>query len=88
MAREKSKPPGPSRRPEIELSVRLDAEEITFGEVPSTKVEFFGEPHHEFGHENTRQNLHEHVEKGETYRTVRVDYLLASKLIFVERDRR
>jgi len=67
--------------PDIEFSARIDAKEMRFGEVPETKVEFFGDPDHESGHESERTNLPDKVVKGETYRDVRVDYRLASTIL-------
>lgn len=71
-----------SARPDIEFGVRIEAEEMRFGEVPETKVEFSGNPGHESEHGDRRTNLPDQVEEGRTYRDVRVDYRLASKLAF------
>ncbi|MDQ3588317.1 MAG: hypothetical protein M3350_04070 [Actinomycetota bacterium] len=70
--------------PDIELSARIDAKEMRFSEVPDTEVEFFGDPDHESAHGSDRTNLPDKVRKGETYRDVRVDYRLASKIRFDE----
>ncbi len=70
--------------PDIELSARIDAKEMRFSEVPDTEVEFFGDPDHESAHGSDRTNLPDKVRKDETYRDVRVDYRLASKIRFDE----
>ncbi|MDQ3587197.1 MAG: hypothetical protein M3433_07600 [Actinomycetota bacterium] len=79
--RKKSARPG---SPDVELSVRVDAKEMRFGEVPETKVELFGDPGHESAHGSDRTNLPDKVREDETYRKVRVDYRLASRIVFEE----
>lgn len=74
-------------KPDIEFGARIDAKEIRFKEVPETKVEFFGTPDHESEHGDRRTNLPERLEAGKTYRNVRVDYRLASKLVFDDEDK-
>ena len=69
-------------KPEIEFGARIDAKEMRFKDVPETEVEFFGNPGHESEHGDRRTNLPAEVEAGKTYRNVRVDYRLASKLVF------
>jgi hypothetical protein len=69
-------------KPDIEFGARVDAKEMRFREVPETKVEFFGDPDHESEHGDRRENLPEKVEKDKTYRDVRVDYRLATKIKF------
>ena len=70
------------REPDIEFGARIDAKEMRFEEVPETNVDFFGDPDHESGHGDQRTNLPEEVEEDKTYRDVRVDYRLSSKLEF------
>ena len=74
------------KKPDIEFGARIDAKEMRFGEVPETKVEFFGDPDHESGHGDRRENLPEKVEPNKTYKNVRVDYRLASRLVYDEED--
>ena len=74
------------KKPDIEFGARIDAKEMRFGEVPETKVEFFGNPDHESGHGDRRENLPEKVEPNKTYKNVRVDYRLASRLVYDEED--
>jgi hypothetical protein len=69
-----------SGRPDIEFGARIDAKELRFGEVPETSVEFFGTPGHESEHGDRRTNLPDEVEAGKTYRNVRVDYRLSTKI--------
>ncbi len=73
-------------KPDIEFGARVDAKEMRFKEVPETSVEFFGNPDHESEHGDRRTNLPEKVEKDKTYRNVRVDYRLASKLVYEEEE--
>jgi hypothetical protein len=72
------------RRPhsaDIEFVASLEADELRFDEPPETEVRFFGEPGHESASGSDRTNLPEKVEAGVTYRDVRVDYRLASRLV-------
>jgi hypothetical protein len=55
-------------------------EELRFFKPPETDVGFFGEPGHESASGSDRTNLPARVESGVTYRNVRVDYRLASRL--------
>jgi hypothetical protein len=65
---------------DIELLASVRADELRFDEPPETEVRFFGEPGHESASGSDRTNLPEKVEPGVTYRDVRVDYRLASRL--------
>ena len=58
----------------------MQADQLRFDERPATDVRFFGEPSHESASGSDRTNLPERVEPGVTYRDVRVDYRLASRL--------
>ena len=58
----------------------VQANQLRFDEQPETEVRFFGEPGHESASGSDRTNLPERVEPGVTYRDVRVDYRLASRL--------
>jgi len=72
-------------RPEtadITFTATVSAEQVRFDEVPETSVTFTGAPQHESASGSDRVNLPERVEAAVTYRDVRVDYRLASKLIF------
>jgi hypothetical protein len=73
-----------SRRPpaaDIEFVASIEAGELRFDESPETDVRFFGEPDHESTSGSDRTNLPEKVEPGVTYRKVRVDYRLATRLV-------
>lgn len=74
------------RSPDIELTARVEADELRFREVPETDVRLSGEPDHEGESRTERTNLPDEVEPGVTYRKVRVDYRLANEI--KERDRR
>ena len=65
---------------DIELVASVEADQLRFDEPPETEVRFFGEPGHESASGSDRTNLPEKVEAGVTYRNVRVDYRLATRL--------
>jgi hypothetical protein len=69
---------------DIELLASVQANQLRFDERPQTEVRFFGEPGHESASGSDRTNLPERVEPGVTYRDVRVDYRLASRLAAVD----
>lgn len=81
------KRPARSRSPDISLCARVDAKEMRFVEVPETKVEFFGGPGRESAHGSDPTNLPHEVREGESYRNVRVDYRLGSRILFDEEGR-
>jgi hypothetical protein len=65
---------------DIELLATVQADKLRFDERPQTEIRFFGEPGHESASGSDRTNLPDRVEPGITYRDVRVDYRLASRL--------
>lgn len=65
---------------DIELLATVQADKLRFDQAPKTEIRFFGEPGHESASGSDRTNLPERVEPGVTYRDVRVDYRLASRL--------
>lgn len=67
---------------DIAFTARVRASQLRFGEVPRTGTEFGGTPGHHSGSGSDRANLPEHVERDVTYRHVRIDYWLASALLF------
>jgi hypothetical protein len=73
---------------DIELLASVHANQLRFDERPQTEVRFFGEPGHESASGSDRTNLPERVEPGVTYRDVRVDYRLASRLAAADDGRR
>jgi hypothetical protein len=72
---------------DIELLASVQAHRLRFDERPQTEVRFFGEPGHESASGSDRTNLPERVEPRVTYRDVRVDYRLASRLAAVDEGR-
>ena len=88
MTRRKRDEGAPSRagRPDIELDASVSADELRFTEAPETEVRFFGEPGHESDSRSVRVNLPERVEAGVTYRDVRVDYRLATRIVEPDED--
>jgi hypothetical protein len=77
MSRKRPKRP---RRPDVEFTASVNADELRFREVPDTDVQFFGEPGHESASGSDRENLPEKVDPDVTYRDVRVDYRLATRV--------
>jgi hypothetical protein len=75
------KRPSHPRAADIEFVASIEADELRFDEAPETDVRFFGEPGHESASGADRTNLPEKVEPGVTYRNVRVDYRLATRLV-------
>ncbi|TDD23651.1 hypothetical protein [Nonomuraea diastatica] len=79
----------PDRRPDARLVAAADivfsatvrADSVAFEEAPSVAVTFSGEPAHESGSGSRRTGLPEHVSEGETYRAVRVGYVIAAKVV-------
>ncbi|MEO3805168.1 hypothetical protein [Nonomuraea sp. B1E8] len=79
----------PDRRPDARLvadadivfSATVRADSVAFEEAPSVAVTFTGEPAHDSGSGSRRTGLPEHVSEGETYRAVRVDYVIAAKVV-------
>jgi hypothetical protein len=72
------------RRPDpadLDFTATVEAEELHFDEVPETSVVFTGDPGQQSASGSDRINLPDRVEEGVTYRDVRVDYRLASRLI-------
>jgi hypothetical protein len=76
-----AKRPSRPRSPDIELAASVHADELRFVEPPQVDVRFAGEPAHESASGSDRTNLPEPVEPGVAYRSVRVDYRLASRLV-------
>ena len=72
--------PSRPRSPDLEFAASVHADELRFVEPPQTDVRFIGEPDHESVSGSDRANLPKKVESGVTYRNVRVDYRLASRL--------
>ncbi|MEV0232077.1 hypothetical protein [Nonomuraea sp. NPDC050786] len=72
--------PVPPESADIELTATVQADELRFGEVPRTRVDFTGGPDRKSGSGSDRTNLPDRVEKNVTYRRVQVDYALVSTL--------
>ena len=72
--------PSLPRAADIEFVASVAADELRFDEPPETDIQFFGEPGHESTSDSERTNVPEKVKPGVTYRNVRVDYRLASRL--------
>jgi len=78
MTRKRPEHPGAA---DIELLASVEAAELRFDEPPETEVRCFGEPGDQSASGSDRTNLPEKVEPGVTYRNVRVDYRLATRLV-------
>jgi hypothetical protein len=74
------KRPSRPRAADIELVASVEANELRFDHPPQTEVRFFGEPQHESASGSDRTNLPEQVDPDVTYRNVRIEYLLATRL--------
>jgi hypothetical protein len=66
---------------DIVFTATVRAERLRFEDVPETSVEFHGEPGEESGDGSRRDNMPDQVRKGEVYRNVRVEYVIAAKLL-------
>jgi hypothetical protein len=80
--------PSRPRSPDIEFAASVHADELRFVEPPETEVRFDGTPAHESASGSDRTNLPEQVEAGVTYRSVRVEYRLASRVVSSGRNPR
>jgi hypothetical protein len=72
------------RRPEsadLDFTATVEAKELRFDEAPKTSVVFTGGPDYRSASGSDRTNLPARVEEEVTYRDVRVDYSIFSKLI-------
>jgi hypothetical protein len=67
---------------DITVNASVRARQLRFGELPQTRTEFNGTPGHESASGSDRANLPQRVEKDVTYRHVRVNYRLASALLY------
>ena len=67
---------------DITVNASVRARQLRFGELPQTRTEFSGTPGHESAAGSDRVNLPQRVEKDVTYRHVRVNYRLASALLY------
>ena len=65
---------------EVTFTSSVNAREIRFHQVPGTQVDFSGYPGHESVSISERIHLPEAVSAGVTYRDVRVDYRIISRL--------
>ncbi|WP_046472434.1 hypothetical protein [Allosalinactinospora lopnorensis] len=72
--------PSRPRSGDVEITASVTGEELTFHEAPETAVEFPGDADQESASGSDRVNLPDQVETGVTYRDVRVDYRIASRL--------
>ena len=74
--------PGPARRrsAEIVFMAKVKADELRFLAVPEESVEFTGDAAEESTSGSVRTNLPDAVTTHVTYRDVRIDYAIVSKL--------
>lgn len=66
--------------PEVEFTSTVTAREMHFREVPDNQVTFTGYPDHESDSGSERSHLPDAASPHVTYRDVRVDYRIVSKL--------
>lgn len=83
-----------SGRPDIDVSTSVKAKELRFERVPETGLRFESDPSHDHDSRSKveRENLPDEVEPGVTYRDVKVDWSVASRIVHptdpeVEADR-
>ena len=69
------------KRPDIDVFTSLKAKELKFGKVPKARVWFEGNPGEESSSHVERENLPEEVEPDVTYRNVKVDWTVLSRLV-------
>jgi hypothetical protein len=67
--------------PDIDIFTSVRAKELKFGKVPKTRLWFEGDPGHDSRSKVERENLPEEVEPGVTYRNVKVDWSVVSRLV-------
>jgi hypothetical protein len=66
--------------PDVEISARARARELTFHETPEVSESARAEPGGESVVGGHRENLPARVETGVTYRDIRIDHRLAARL--------
>ncbi|MHA6798317.1 hypothetical protein [Bounagaea algeriensis] len=66
--------------PDVEFTSTVSAHELRFREVPESRVTFTGNPDHESSSGSDRTNLPDAVSPRVTYRDIRVDYHIVSRL--------
>ena len=64
----------------------MEAEELRFAEDPDVTVRFTGGPGRDSVSDSSRRNLPRRVKGGTDYRNVRVDYVLATRLVAEKLD--
>lgn len=70
-----------SKKPDIDISTSVKAKELKFGKVPETRLWFEGEPGEKSESKVERENLPEEVEPDVTYRDIKVNWLVTSRLV-------
>lgn len=68
-------------QPDIDFVAVVEAEELRFSEAPESRVEFFGHPERDSASGSVRRGLPDSVEDNVTYRHIRVDYRIRSRLL-------
>jgi hypothetical protein len=73
--------PKKGKRPDLEFSTSVKAEELEFGRVPEKKVRYYGDPAHDTDVEVERENIPEEPEEGVTYKDVKVTWSVAQRIV-------
>ncbi|GAB3284056.1 hypothetical protein [Parasphingorhabdus pacifica] len=68
-------------QPDIDFVAVVQAEELRFSEAPESHVEFFGHPERDSASGSVRRGLPDSVENNVTYRHIRVDYRIRSRIV-------
>ncbi len=66
---------------DIDFVAKVEAEQLRFSEAPDSRVEFFGSSERDSASGSVRRGLPDSVENDVTYRHVRVDYRIRSRLV-------
>lgn len=66
---------------DIDFVAEVEAEQLRFSEAPDSRVEFFGTSGRDSASGSVRRGLPDSVENHVTYRNVRVDYRIRSRLV-------
>jgi hypothetical protein len=70
----------PPNEPDVEIGASASARELTFNELPQTRVESFAEPSGQSGSASSRRNLPDQVQTDVTYQNIEADFKSAAKL--------
>jgi hypothetical protein len=70
----------PERRPDVEISASVQADELIVHEKPEVTENAWAEPDGESSINTERVNLPGSIEPGTVYRDIRIDHRIAARL--------